>query len=144
MTKERGHGRLEIRVVDVYGCLENVASDWVGISSCVRVYREVATKKNMSTEIAYFISSLPATTKVHTFNEGIRGHWRIENGLHFVKDVTFKEDASRIRTKQAPENMSLIRNIALNIFRSHGYQNMAQAVRLVANDIGLLWSMITA
>jgi predicted transposase YbfD/YdcC len=144
VTEERCYGRAETRTVDVFDCLEGIASDWIGVSSFVRVHRETETKKGVTTETAYFISSLPSTTKACIFNRGIRGHWQIENGLHYVKDVTFKEDASRIRTGQAPENMSLIRNIVLNILRAHDYQNMAQAVRLVANDVALLWKMILA
>ena len=69
------------------------------------------------------------------FNYWIRSHWRIENTLHYSKDVTFKEDYSKIITKNAPQNISLVRNIVMNLFRSNGYTNMAQAIRLVANDI---------
>ena len=58
------------------------------------------------------------------------------------KDVTFKEDQSKIKTKNAPQNMSIIRNFIINIFRKHGYTNMAQAIRFVANDIIKMWGMI--
>jgi hypothetical protein len=64
--------------------------------------------------------------------------------MHYTKDVTFKEDVSKIKTKQAPENMSIIRNIIMNLFRNAGYTNMAQAIRLVAHDIPLLWEIISA
>ncbi len=144
MTEERRYGRTETRNVHVFDCTAGISTDWVSVSSVIRVTRETRTKKGLMEETAYFISSLPATTSAHVFQKGIRGHWQIENALHYVKDVTLKEDASRIRIRQAPENMSLLRNIVLNIFRAHNYQNMAQAVRLVANDVGLLWNMILA
>lgn len=100
--------------------------------------------KNKTTEeIAYFISSLPGSTPAAIFADGIRGHWGVE-AMHYTKDVTFKEDASKVRTKQAPENISVIRNIAINIFRGAGYTNMAQAIRLVANDIPTLWEIVSA
>lgn len=95
-----------------------------------------------SQEIAYFISSLPVTTKASIFNQGIRSHWSIENSLHYVKDTTFKEDACKIRTNQAPENLSLLRNIAINTFRNNGFSNLAQAIRLVSNDISKIWQLL--
>jgi predicted transposase YbfD/YdcC len=103
-------------------------------------------KNNKATkETAYFISSLPAaTTSAAKFGAGIRGHWRIENSDHYVKDVTMKEDASKTKTGKAPQNISLIKNIALNLFRRNGYQNIAQAIRLVANDVPKLWEMVSA
>lgn len=110
----------------------------------ITVCRKTKTKIKQTEEIAYFISSLPSTTDAKIFSDGIRGHWQIENGLHYVKDVTFKEDRSRIRTKNSPQNKSLIINIVINIFRKNNYQNMAQAVRLVGNDIKLMWKMIIA
>lgn len=94
--------------------------------------------------MAYFISSLPITTNAKIFYEGIRSHWQIENGLHYIKDVTFREDQSRIRIKNAPQNKSLIINIVINILRENRYENVAQAIRLVGNDIKLMWKMITA
>jgi predicted transposase YbfD/YdcC len=78
------------------------------------------------------------------FSDGIRGHWRIENSLHYVKDVTMKEDTSRTRTKNAPQNISLMKNLALNLLRQAGYTNIAQAIRLVANDIPKIWEMVSA
>lgn len=78
------------------------------------------------------------------FNQGIRSHWSIENSLHYVKDKTFGEDGSRIRTGNAPANFSIIRNIVLNIFRKNNYQNIAQAVRLISNDIDRIFQLIIA
>lgn len=75
------------------------------------------------------------------FNLSIRNHWKIENSLHYVKDVTFKEDASKIISDNSPLNMSLIRNIAINILRKNGFSNMAQAIRIVANDIYSIFSL---
>ena len=101
-------------------------------------------KGKLQQETAYFISSLPITTKARLFNQGIRSHWSIENSLHYVKDKTFQEDNSRIRTKAAPENMSLMRNISLNLFRKNNYTNIAQAMRLISNNIPKMYSMIVA
>ena len=133
-----------MRTVEVYSTPAELSEDWVGLASFVIVKRSVKTKKKKTKEIAYFISSLPSTTPASIFQKGIRHHWKIENTLHYVKDVTFGEDASRIRTGQAPENMSLIRNIVLNLFHVDGATNIAQAIRMVAHDPLKMWKMITA
>lgn len=72
----------------------------------------------------------------------VRSHWEIENSLHWVKDVTLKEDASKIKMGNAPQNMSTIKNIGINLFRKNNYNNIAQAMRLVANDVKTLYDII--
>ena len=67
--------------------------------------------------------------------------WFIENSLHYVKDVIFKEDNSKIILKNAPKNMSLIKNIVINIFRKSGYTNIAKAIRIVTNDLKIILSL---
>ena len=124
--------------------MDNI-KNWESIQSVIKIERIVNRgKKKLTKEISYFISSLSADNSPSFFSEGIRSHWSIENGLHYVKDVTFKEDASKIRTGNSPENMSLFRNIAINIFRKNGFNNMSQAIRLVSNDIYKIWQLIIA
>jgi predicted transposase YbfD/YdcC len=133
-------------VTRVFECPKEIAEGWTGLVSFIEVSRSVLYKNNKATkETAYFISSLPAAaTSAAKFSGGIRGHWKIENSDHYVKDVTMKEDASKTKTGKAPQNISLIKNIALNLFRQNGYQNTAQAIRLVANDVPKLWEMVSA
>jgi predicted transposase YbfD/YdcC len=133
---------MEERRVEVYDDLTGIDIDWIGLKSIIKVTRKVKHRDKATEETAYFISSLPATTTAKVFNEGIRSHWSIENSLHYVKDVTFREDASKIRTGNAPQNLSVVRNIVINIFRGHGYENIVQGVRLVANDIMKIWGLI--
>jgi predicted transposase YbfD/YdcC len=121
-----------------------VSADWAGLACFIQAHRTVEQQGKQTEETAYFISSLPSNTPTEQFASGIRGHWLIENSLHYVKDVTFKEDASKIRTKQAPQNISLIKNMAINLLRGAGYTNMAQAIRLVGHDIGRLWEIVGA
>jgi predicted transposase YbfD/YdcC len=97
-----------------------------------------------SEETAYYISSLTSKIPAENFGKGVRGHWGIESSLHFTKDKTFLEDASKVRTKNSPQNMSLIRNIAINVFRKNNYSNIAQAIRLVANDISKIKTLLLA
>lgn len=106
--------------------------------------RTVERKWVIKKEESYYISSL-SPSKVHAkaFNLWIRSHWAIENSLHYVKDVTFKEDSSKVVSRNAPKNKSLVINIVMNIFRKNGYTNMAKASRLVANNIPMmLWFLL--
>jgi len=144
ITTEKNRGRIEKRIVSIYNNLENINKDWIGLQTIIKVERFVTTKKKKSKEIAYFISSLSENTSAEKFNKIIRSHWSIENSLHYVKDTTFKEDSSKIKIKNAPQNISIIRNIIINIFRNNNFSNLAQAIRLVSNDISKIWNLILA
>ena len=118
VTREKSHGRQELRH---YYTLPATTSDqkvlgrWPGLKSFTMVYRQRTVGDQESTEIAYYISS--HAPKVRTLAQHIRGHWSIENSQHYVLDVTFAEDASRIRQGSAPEISSAIRRMALNILQ---------------------------
>jgi hypothetical protein len=96
-----------------------------------------------SNEKIYYIQQLDILipTICHAL-KGIREHWFIENTLHWTKDVTFKEDASKINKGQAPQNISLIKNWVMAIFRKNKFNSMAQAIRMVANDLGLMVNLL--
>jgi predicted transposase YbfD/YdcC len=79
--------------------------------------REDIRTGRASTEVAYFLVSDPHV-EAGRLSEVIRDHWRIENSLHWVLDMTFDEDLSRIRMKNAAENMAIIRRAALNLLRA--------------------------
>jgi predicted transposase YbfD/YdcC len=142
--KERNRGRIEKRKVTVYDAIEDIDKEWIGLKTIIKVERMVKVKHKKTKEIAYYISSLPKLTPASLFNDGIRSHWAIENALHYVKDTTFKEDASKIRTKYAPQNISILKTLIINIFRNNGFNNIAQATRLVANDIYKMKRLILA
>jgi predicted transposase YbfD/YdcC len=137
---EVSKGRTELRCLSVSDCIETISREWKGLRQLVKVHRVVRVKGKTREEVAYFISSRDSNAFLYA--EGIRLHWAIENSLHYVKDVTLKEDASKIRTGNAPQNISTIKNISLNILRSNNYKNIAQAMRMVANNIKLMKSMI--
>lgn len=137
----RSKGRSEGREVSVSGCTGGISAGWTGLKQVIRVRRRIEDKGKLRQEDAFYISSLELDAQA--FCKGIKSHWAIENGLHWVKDVTFKEDASRIRTANAPQNISVFRNMAINIFRRNSYQNLAQAQRLVAGDIKTLKQLLT-
>ena len=117
-TLEKDHGRIEHRRCWATGdvaWLEQQAQ-WRGLQSIVMVEadREVIGK-GRTVERRYFISSLPAEAK--PLLAAVRGHWGIENSLHWCLDVAMREDASRIRRDHAPENVAILRHIALNLLK---------------------------
>ena len=117
VTKD--HGRLEIRdcwVLSEPEYLEYVhrGEAWKNLRSVVRICTEVRHEQTtLSRETRYFISSLAGSAQAMI--DAVRGHWGIENGLHWVLDVTFREDDSRVRKDHAPENLAVLRHIALNV-----------------------------
>jgi len=120
--------------------LTEISEDWVGLKQIVKVLRWTKNKQKVTQDVAFYITSV--TLNAQVLYNGIRSHWGIENSLHWVKDVIFREDASKIRTENAPQNTSILRNMAINIFRLNEYRNLAQAQRLVANDIRQLKQLI--
>ncbi|MCD0458137.1 ISAs1 family transposase [Roseiconus lacunae] len=120
-TVENSHGREERRV---YYCIDVPDDDefkgWEGIRTIGMVYRHREQRSRTGKvvehdETSFFISSLPA--KVKTLSTYLRDHWKIENSQHYVLDVTFSEDASRIRKGSALEISGGFRRMALNILR---------------------------
>lgn len=97
-----------------------------------RKLRPLGTRK-WFTETVYIVTSLtPAKVKPAEIGAWIRGHWAIENGPHYRRDVTWREDHSQIRNGEAPRVMASLRNIAITILRLQGETNLAKATRAAA------------
>jgi predicted transposase YbfD/YdcC len=124
----------------VFDCLAGIAEDWLGLRRFVRVQRQGTRQGKPYTQSSYYITSLATTAR--QFAVGIRGHWGIENRLHWVKDVVFREDDCPLKLAHAPENWGLIRTWALNLFRLHGEVSITKAQRRVAHDIDALFLLI--
>jgi predicted transposase YbfD/YdcC len=137
---EQGHHRVIEQTVDVFDCLAGIAKDWVGLRQLVRVHRQGTRQGKPYTQTNYYISSLATTAR--QFADGIRGHWGIENRLHWVKDVVFKEDDCPLKLGHAPENWGLIRTWAVNLFRLQGETSITKAQRRVAHDLNALFLLI--
>src|SRR5262245_42146028 len=115
-TREKDHGRTEERTYTAMAAPPPVTRHWPDAQSIVRVCRETTgAQGKKSKEVRDFISSLPP--QVDRLAALIRGHWGIENHLHWSLDVTFHEDGSRIRQGHAPENTALLRRLALSILK---------------------------
>lgn len=115
VTVESNHGREERREYFVMPAPRDLPgfSDWTKLTTVGMVVRITQTGGKETGEVNYFLSS--HTPKVKEFAKLVRGHWSIESQLHWVLDVTFTEDASRIRKKQAPQTSALLRRLAVSI-----------------------------
>jgi predicted transposase YbfD/YdcC len=109
------HGRVEIRRYWTLSKLDYLeqSAQWQGLKTIVMVQSERRVQGQVSLETRYFISSLPSSAV--QIAQAVRSHWTIENSLHWVLDVSFSEDKSRIRKDHAPENLALLRHLALNL-----------------------------
>jgi predicted transposase YbfD/YdcC len=117
-TTDGGHGRIEIRRYYASDDIEwlRKKAEWKGIQSIAMVESErTVMGEESSRERRYYISSLEADAK--PLGKAIRGHWTIENSLHWVLDIGFREDESRIRKDHGPENVATLRHIALNLLK---------------------------
>ena len=116
-TRDEGHGRIETRRCWVTANLEDYPQKaaWKGLQSIGMIEAQRQIGKKVSCQRRYFISSLDADAL--RLGEVVRAHWLVENSLHWVLDVAFGEDDSRIRHGNAAENMGVIRHIAVSLLR---------------------------
>jgi predicted transposase YbfD/YdcC len=123
---ERGHGRERIQGTFVSSDLSGIAmaDEWTGLRSIVMVITEQINKDGrLTTEKRYYLSSCGQDAKL-TAN-AIRSHWGIENSLHWVLDVVFREDDSRIRRDNGAHNLAVMRHAALNILRQDKHSKLS-------------------
>lgn len=116
-TTDGEHGRIEIRRFTTTGEVDwfEDKSKWEKLTSFGMVESERQIGDKTTRDTRYYISSLPSDAK--TFAQASRGHWGIENGLHWSLDVAFREDESRIRIGHAATNLGIIRHFALNLIK---------------------------
>ncbi|MHB8340979.1 MAG: ISAs1 family transposase [Mycobacteriales bacterium] len=137
VTFDRGHGRIETRDITVSRQVADL--DFPGVFQAFRIRRETAGlhgKLIRTPETVYGISSLtahqanPADLLGHN-----RGHWEIENREHYVRDWTWDEDRSQVRTGSAPQVMATMRNIAMSLLRLAGWTNIKKATEKMSRNL---------
>jgi predicted transposase YbfD/YdcC len=132
---DKTHGRVVQREITVLDKPNWLYIDFPYIKQISRIKR-IYTKRNGDNicEIAFCITSLPKSKlSAKEFLEIIKGHWTIENNLHWQRDYTYKEDKSQVRKKNAPSVMATFRNLVLNIYRFLGITKITQTTKF-ANE----------
>lgn len=117
-TEEKAHGRTDRRyyyVSDIPESLAFATGEWAGLRSIGEVLTITERDGKETCEVRHFIISL--APRVRRFANAVRGHWGIENSLHWVLDVTFNEDQSRIRKDNGPDNFALLRRFAVTLIK---------------------------
>jgi predicted transposase YbfD/YdcC len=121
-TEETGHGRHEVRTYHVLPAPAELLINhpqWKGLRTLgMECSQRQVGDGEMSCELRFFLLSLAA--KVKTFAGAVRGHWGIENNLHWVLDVGFREDESRVYKDHGPENLAAIRRLAVGLLNREG------------------------
>jgi predicted transposase YbfD/YdcC len=145
--RQKNRGRLEHRHCKLFAAPENWQRRYKGIV-CFVLLRRWGYRKDKRYQKAkpyekthYYILSRPMESAQQAAGL-IRGHWGIENRLHWVKDVLMKEDKNRIRDHQAAKNVSLLKNIVLNLTRAKGFSSLKATTQRYAHNIKVLSSCI--
>lgn len=126
---DKGHGRLTKRHLQASSRLAKFF-DWPGLKQVCRIERVVQEKGRETTEIAYAITSLSTERATAADLLGYnRGHWGIENRLHWVRDVSFGEDACRANAQHCPQNLAALRNVGLTLLRNAGINEILSTLR---------------
>ncbi|UAC02127.1 ISAs1 family transposase [Dactylosporangium vinaceum] len=135
-TTDRGHGRREIRTLKILSVSTGI--DFPDAAQALQIRRRrrpLDEPKRFTTETVYAITDLQAhQAKPWQLADWIRGHWTIENKVHWVRDVTYDEDRSQIRTGTGPQVMATLRNAAISVLRLDGTTNIAAANRHYARN----------
>jgi predicted transposase YbfD/YdcC len=134
----RGHGREEQRLVQVVTVSNLLFPHARRVMRVVRKRRRLGVKR-WSTETVYAITDLTAEqARADELAEWLRGHWTIENSAHWIRDVVFGEDDSKVRTRNAPAVLAALRDIVRTTLRKAGWANTANARRAHLNPADVL------
>jgi predicted transposase YbfD/YdcC len=129
-SHDKHGGRVETRRLWASTALRGYL-DWPGAEQVCKIERRVERGGERSVEVAYAITSLGRRVGPSALLGIWRGHWAIENRLHYVRDVTLGEDASRVRSGSAPQVMAALRNATIALLRRAGHANVAAGLRAV-------------
>jgi predicted transposase YbfD/YdcC len=133
-TRDRAHGRVELRILKAVTVHHFGFPHAAQALQVTRKTRELGTRR-WRTVVVYAITSLTfAQASPARLADLLRGHWAIENGLHYIRDTTFAEDASQLRTGSGPQVMACLRNLAIGVLCRAGPVNLAAALRHHARD----------
>jgi predicted transposase YbfD/YdcC len=144
----KGHGRIEVRTITTSEMLNPYAA-WPGLAQVYRLERQFHWRRNgrtyrSSSQVEFGITSLTRKQVVPKQLLQIRrAHWGIETGLHYRRDVTLKEDATRMTVGNTGKVMASINNLVLALIRQAGFYNAAQARRWFAAHLSQAFALLT-
>jgi predicted transposase YbfD/YdcC len=138
--KQPGHGHEVKCRLKVYSAPPEMKSQWAGLQQVISVNRRGERDGNSFNTTTYYITS--ETRQAYVLASGIRGHRKIENNLHWVKDVIFKEDNCGIRSPLQAATLGLFR-FAFNLLVLEGFHSLTEGIQTVTGQVGRLWKMIT-
>jgi predicted transposase YbfD/YdcC len=131
---DKGHGRLEVRHLVASTALNDYLA-WPGLAQVLRIERTWWERGERKTAVRYGITSLPpAVADVDRLLTLVRGHWEIENGLHYVKDVTLGEDRSLIHKGNGPSIMAMLRDTVVSVLHRAGWRTIAERLRFYSGN----------
>ncbi len=155
VTEEKGHGRRERRTIQVTAAPGHISKRFPHARQVALIERYVTrtvrvrkgkrwVRKQVKSAVAVFIiTSLDAREAAPVHLAGyVRGQWTIENKVHYVRDVTYREDSSRVRTGPRPRIMATLRNLAIGLIRQAGYTEIAATIRKIKYDTALLLAIL--
>ena len=135
---EKTRDRLTERTVTVLNSVPALPNDWLGVERLIRVERQGFRKQKPYHEVVFYISS--ERLAAADYAARIRSHWQIENRLHWPKDVVLKEDTLPVCDGYALTNFGILRTIAVNLFRTNGYDSITRGIDMLAHDVQQLFS----
>lgn len=141
MHEERTRDRQTKRVTQVFRVpKQKPFSLWPDLACIISVERSGTRRNEPYEERGLYISS--QVLSAEELAAKVRGHWQIENGLHWVKDAVLGEDACTTRAGHAPQNLGLLRSWTVTLYRLHGFHSITQALRRFAHDVHALFSLL--
>ena len=134
--QEKTRNRHSYRKVEVFEPPENLDPSWIGVGCVIKVERSGTRGNEPYQSISYYLCSLSPQSR--RLADGIRGHWLIENSLHWVKDVIYEEDISPQKAGLAPRNLSLLKTWVLTLLRTNGFDSIKSAISEMSHNLGYI------
>jgi len=132
-TTQRGHGRTVTRTIKAFPTPPGI--EFADCAQVLQLRRTVTKNHKRTVEVVYLVSSLSPTEATPTqIGAMVQGHWGVEVRLHLIRDLTWDEDRSQVRTGNAPAMMAVLRNMAITLLRLAGHKNIAAATRHLSRD----------
>jgi predicted transposase YbfD/YdcC len=139
---DKGHGRIEKRRVSTFNASDNPKlAVWCGLKTYIVVERWRTEKGKTSEEKSLYISDLQLSAEA--YYQGTRGHWGIENRLHYVKDVVHNEDNNGVKSGNGPVVLSVCSSIAINLHRKEGNDSISYGQIKFGANIGRVLNIIS-